>query len=768
MSDAQIAGRRRSRGGTALALAAILAAAFALRSIGFERVFADNETTVFSEGDAWYHAHRAFYSFRHFPHVLWSDACLNHPHGSVIPWAPLYDWLVAGVARLGGDTAVHFERVAAWSSVVPGALVVLPVFALGRLLRGTALGLGAAAIYAALPIAVTYARVGTVDHHAAVALVGAVLLVLYALVLDERVRGRRLAAVFAGLALARPLLLSLWYGALLYLGPGELAVVLAGCFLGRRDVLRGQLWSCVAAAALIAPAVALAPTPIGGPWSSTELSRLHVAVLLAAAAVAGSVLAWERLRPTGSGWLRLARAGAAGALLGLALLALPDARSGLARALAFVGRDDTYVAQVLENLPLFYEQGRLSLVAAERRMGGFLYLIPFVPFVFPWPGRRREPRARALFLCAWTAVLGVLCLQQLRYANDYAPAACVGFALLLARAGDLLARAGVPRRAAAAAALLLGTGLAARALPLYFVPLVQASLQQRGPDGAADRALLSIAGTQLRFARRVEDLTPRSSRCDRAPFLPGAGLMAHPSVSPMLYYVAGRATPAANFGPYTGAEGYRETLRFLATDSEAEALAIAERLHTPYVVTAEEGWRAPLAPVVARLHRDDGSARAGRPHLGRFRLLGEGPRGGLPMSLFFEGRRGSPVAYKLFEIVPGALLEVEAPPGGPVEARLRLRTPTGRVFLFLAEGRGEADGLARLRVPYATAAGARGASRPGRPPGAAAQRTRALGPYLVSGAFGVRRVRVPERAVLEGQAIRVGAPPEAPRPAPTR
>ncbi len=733
------AGPPRRPGLIATALLALCVVALAARAIGYERVFLDDGSVVFAIGDAFYHARRALFSFLHFPQILFFDPCINHPDGSVVPHPPLLDWAVAGLARATGSSRAHFEVFAAWSPACLGAASLVPVCVLGWTLRGAGVGLGAAAIYALLPITITYSRVGNVDHHAAQGLLGATLLALYALALDPRTRGRRLALVFAGLCLARAALLLVWTGSLLYLAPGEIAIVLGSAALRRRDLLGAQAWSCLATAALVAPAILLAPVPNGGPWSATELSRLHLAALAAAAAVAGGALGLETLRPSGSATTAVARALGFALAVGLALLLVPGLRDGIRPAFSFLAKTDRYTSRVVEQLPLFYEQGRHSLAAGERRMGWFVYLVPFVPLAFVAGANQAGRGPRALFLVAWSVLFGALALQQFRYANDYAPAGCVGFALLLARGGDWLRSRGASVRAAHGAALLAGVVLWSPSVPRHFVPSAQPmAWHWRGQLAGVDRALLSIEGTQVRFAQQLAELTPGLA-CDASARPPAQGILAHPAIGHVLHHVAERATPADPFGPYIGKQNYLAVLRFFESESEAEALAIAERLRTPFVLSAEEGGEQP-GRIVQRLHREDGSARGALAHLERFRLITEGPKGGLPMSVAFEeGLRGT-APYKLWAVVPGALLEGPAAPGEEVWARLALESPTGRRFVFHARATGDAEGVARLRVPYPTQS---------------SQPTRALGPYRVRSVSGTWRVRVPEQAVLAGEVIRV-------------
>ena len=110
-----------------------------------------------------------------------------------------------------------------------------------------------------------------------------------------------------------------------------------------------------------------------------------------------------------------------------------------------------------------------------------------------------------------------------------------------------------------------------------------------------------------------------------------------------------------------------------------------------------------IGTVVAHLQASDGSGNPDRPALGHFRLLTEGPLGGATLSDLFRGRRPFRTSpYKLFEIVPGALLEIEAPPAERVELSLRLITPTGRQFNYSSETLADDFGLARITIPYST------------------------------------------------------------------
>lgn len=726
---------------TGLALALVLAAA--VRMLGVETVFVDDETVVFALGDAWYHARRALFSFEHWPRTLWFDPLLNHPAGAAVPWPPLYDLALAGAGKLAARDAAALERVVALAPVALGAATVLPVYAAGSRVGGRGVGLGAALLFAVWPATLHYSEVGNADHHAAQALCGALLLALSLRAVAPATRGRPLAATFAGLALARAALLLTWPGSVVYLVLCDGLLLAAAVLLGRTPLLLGEAASVAATALAVLPAVLRGATPVGGPFSAVELSWLHVLWLGLVALVALACAGLERVRPA-SGWSGRALRGAALALgLGAVALVASGALAELALGFGYVAKTDDYAGRNLEQYPLFRLEGGFSDALGREMLGLFAWGVPLVPLAALWQARDPELRAPALVLAGWAAGLGALALYQVRFANDWAPAGAVASALALA----LLARGALgTRRArlAAALAVCVAAVLLAPVLEALARRGVATARALSGQGPARDRALDTHQGTMRRFAEQVRRHTPETAGFDDPSAQPDYGILAWPGIGHVLHYAARRATPADNFGPYIGPAGYRAVGDFFRLKDESAALDEAERLGIRFVVTADYGGSDPTT-LVNHLHRADGSALPGAPAFSRLRLVTEGPAGGrAPVELFGRRAPRPAIPYKLFEIVPGAVLEAEAEPGTPVSARLGLRSPLGRRFRWEARTTAGADGRARLRVPYAT--------RGPHP-------TRALAPYRVEVGERAFAVPVPEAAVLEGATVAVGEAP---------
>jgi dolichyl-diphosphooligosaccharide--protein glycosyltransferase len=733
--------RVRSRTAIAAGLALVCALALALRSLGFETVFPGNGEVLFAVGDGHYHARLAFFSFVHFPAILTFDPYLNYPEGAAVPVPPLLDFVVAAVARLaGGESVAVFEHVLAWSTPVYGALAPLAVFCAARTLAPASVALGAGAILAALPAAVFVGRVGDADHHAAVSLLGTIWLAL--VMAAVAARGRRLAWLAAGVAAVRLALLLSWSGCLLYVALADGSLLLAALLARRRDLLAAQAASAWASGLLVLPLVRALPEAPGGAWSSLSLSQLQPWAVLAVGGVAAVLAGLEAWRPSRGALASLARGAAAGlAVAGASWLLFPGLREGLLPGLGFVATAERTGTVIAELQPLSFFGARPGRDPATHHWGLFAYAIPLAPLAALAAARDPGVRASAGVLALWTAALGALAVWQVRYGNDFAPSASIAFALLLGQLAALARRAGAPRRLAGAAALGLGILAFLPPVQVLYAPRVRASwriLRDGRPLG--DPALASPSGSLVRFLESVRRATPETSGWLDAQGFPEYGVLNSPSIGHALHYVARRASASDGLLESVDSENFAAARRFFQVRSEAAALAIAKRLHARYVITMHYPGKQARS-VSARLHRGDGAGEGGR--LRHFRLVTEGPAGGRPLGdLFGFPRPADVVPYKLFEIVPGALLEVRGAPGANVEAAVEVRTPAGRRFEYAARATVADDGVARLRVPYATAS-----STP----------ARALGPWRVRVEGTELAVHVSEADVLQGRTLSVPA-----------
>jgi asparagine N-glycosylation enzyme membrane subunit Stt3 len=520
-----------------------------------------------------------------------------------------------------------------------------------------------------------------------------------------------------------------------------------------RSLFAQALAAWVSAAALV-PFLLLSPRPLGGWFSAIALSWLHV-LAMGSVAVVAAFVAWIEVRAPGrsTGW-RLATAALAALALAAAAVLVPAIREGFEPAFQFLTQTDRVGMVTGEQNPLF---GRLRAGIAAHPLlswGGFAYALPFVPGIaIGVAALRRGPRgseAGRWLLAGWTIFWVLLTLGQRRYGNDLAPAFAVLFAIVAFALAERLTKGFASRGfrpwvegfiVTSLLCLFLWPSLNAVYLPRARGSL--AALEAGGPPPL--RVTRAVAPTLARFMREVRRATPETSAYLSPGLMPAYGVIGHANLGHAIQYGARRATATDPFWWYIGPKNWNTSLAFLASRGEAEALGFAERLRGRYLVTTSE--EDPLS-VAGQLHDHDGLAVGSRPALARFRLVSESSPGGRGLGEIFRPARRNVIAYKLFEVVPGARVLVEALPGQAVQASLEIRSNQGRFFRYRARGVADEEGHARLVLPYATEP----SPLPVSPP-----RTEALGAYRLEVAGRTRALRVSEQAVTSGEELRVSS-----------
>ena len=689
---------------------AVLVMGLAARLAAWQEVFGARGMHLRGDTDPLYHVLRAERLVAGAP---WRDPALDWPAGADVPWPPLFDAAIAAGARMmaAQPTRDDFVRSAALLPVLLGLAALPLVAALGRRLLGDRLlGWGAAALAALIPAVERFSEVGRADQHAAELLLFPAILLTF-LVAAQEPRGAR----WAGLATAVLAAVAFWTwmgSAVLLVGPVAFSLAWhvlapAGDEVAKRcaSALAAAGWGGAAllalSVALFGPAGALtsaAPTGVGG---------LHVAILAGVGAVGGALAAvnhWSASdRPR---WRRTLEAAAALALpMGAALGLAPSLRSGAVRGLTALLASNAWYASIGEFEPLFPMDHPIGdeLLDALSLLG---LLLPAALLAIPtlrerW--RHAEERPAVAFLVVLLTLFVPAMLLRQRFmgyaALPLGLAAVAGIAWVAGRIASRRPRAECLRAAA------LGIGVLIVAAPS--LPRLGASMPP--VSSATEAALRWLASVPVR---------------------PGSeGVISNWGLGHAVQYYAGRPVIATPFGT-EGGEGAMEAWgRFLgARDGASAEVVLAERRvgwvvltnpsdelavllayappGTPPALVVERdlwtGVRSRYTPegmwfVPARLYRADGRALPnGAPALDGFRLIYEGPRTAADFS-------GAERQIKIFEVVAGARLALGGlPPASSVRASVRLRTNQGRevpVQLAVAAG---ADGVARLRLPYAT------------------------------------------------------------------
>ena len=171
-----------------IALGIIFAIALYIRAVlPYKSVFLADGTIRFGGNDPWYHMHLVHALLHNYPHALFYDAHTIPPYGVYIHFGPLYDHTIALlsiIAGLGHPSSHLVDVVGAYFPAVLGALVVIPVYFIGKHLHNRGTGLLAALIIATLPGQfLSRSLLGFTDHHVAETLLSTTTILFFMLAL---------------------------------------------------------------------------------------------------------------------------------------------------------------------------------------------------------------------------------------------------------------------------------------------------------------------------------------------------------------------------------------------------------------------------------------------------------------------------------------------------------------------------------------------------------------------------------------------------------
>jgi dolichyl-phosphooligosaccharide-protein glycotransferase len=245
---------------------------------------------VISDFDPYYHLRIGEFTIQHFPNVLAFDPYVDYPNGFWIGWPPLYDFLASAYAMAAMALFhVDYQVGVATFPAVLGALAILPVYYITKLVFDWKAGVVAAALLTVIPANLLRSMVGNLNHHvAAEVLFPALLLLFFMLALRghltfHKVRSRafdgedKRTLLYTGLAgvFVTALLLT-WLGGFLFLGIiGAFAVVQFSIYNWKR--VRSDNLTIVAATMLLVSLVTILPVSLTSHFGTT-IDTLHLSL----------------------------------------------------------------------------------------------------------------------------------------------------------------------------------------------------------------------------------------------------------------------------------------------------------------------------------------------------------------------------------------------------------------------------------------------------------------------------------------------------------
>lgn len=430
---------------------------FYLRAvIPWGRVFSGGSVIFSSETDAWYHMMLAKGTVFNLER-LWFDPMTYFPHGTPLHFGPFVSWAIAIFSQifgLGQPSEHLIEVVGALLPAVLGALLVIPVYFIGRELCSKSCGLVSALIIAVLPGQVlSRTTLGFTDHHAAEMLFSS-LTMMFLLLAFRSGKSMSFAAVqrnwsafrmplfysaLAGVSLG--LYIDAWSSGFLFEGIILLSIMLQSIF----DHIKGKnveyLGISGAITFLVATLLVLPFVDSYYGFNNYIYSLFQPTILLlgVVALIVFSVLSWF-LREKGFKSYYYPGALAGLVALGMAVLyfALPRFTSPLLTGLAIFQQRTGGAATVGEAAALFSSGGQFSFDSVISSFPGIGYspdlirlpatiAIMFTTFTFALMALilliRRNVKLQKpaeILILTWSLIILIMAIAQNRFTYYYA------------------------------------------------------------------------------------------------------------------------------------------------------------------------------------------------------------------------------------------------------------------------------------------------------------------------------------------------------------
>ncbi|VVB90262.1 Dolichyl-monophosphooligosaccharide--protein glycotransferase AglB [uncultured archaeon] len=427
-------------------LLAIFVLSLYLRTVmPYDSVFR-NGYVAFASDDAVFQMRLVENTLNNFPHRLFYDAFTVYPTGTAIHWGPLWTQMIATLSLIAGLGSYNMQTVnaiAAYFPAVMGALVVFPVYYIGKLLYNRSAGLLAAFMIAVLPGQFfSRSTLGFTDHHVAEVFFSTAAMALFMLAIKA---GRERNIKLSGLNLKenlkeKPVLYSILAGIMLaafhITWPGALFFIMIFLiFIFVQfivDHLRGRSTDYIVVAAVpmfLIELIAVLPyvhSEYG--FGISNYSWFHVAVPIAGMAVPAALnILSKEIKERGYNPLYYPLslvALFAAALLGLKII-LPNLFDSLMEAPGLIFAVHTGgAATVGEGQSIFTQAG--GMVWGNFPVTGFLqtdnWVLVFIFIALAYTGYRvaRRQRPEEMLLLVWNLVMLLAIYGQVRWAYYFA------------------------------------------------------------------------------------------------------------------------------------------------------------------------------------------------------------------------------------------------------------------------------------------------------------------------------------------------------------
>jgi len=704
-----------------------------------------NGKIAFIGFDSFYHVRRIVYTVHNFPDTITFDLYLNYPFGFEIGWPPFYDQLIAGIALIIGNGNPSIGTIEVVSAIFPallGALTILPLYYLASTLFEKRTALISALILSLIPAHLMISEVGFTDHHVAEVFLSTTAYALFALSLKY---GREVDLSASNIKnldiklVLKPILFSVasgcilalavftWIGSPIFLGIiGIYAFVQLTIDVKKERVSEYVLASVIATymtiLLLVIPFIQRLLRPEFD-MSGMFISWFHIMFILsllimsALGAIVANIFIKKKVH-----WTYYVVSVLAISIAGAVLLynVVPDFYRNAVEGIHYLIGSSGILQTIAEARPILFDDSfTIRHVWSRFTIFGLTAVIGLFAVIKDM--HKKNYPSEIIFFCTWTVIILILTIYQRRFAYTLA----INFAVLSGYLASILysmwekeqQQKKKQRSKKTASKTPLWETITNGSIILvfiiiisifFFVPIVDTVLYPGTPSADWQESLVWL-----------ESNSPETSFYLESGNSPEYGVLSWWDYGNWILYMAKRPVVANNF--QTGVE---DSARFFITSNESESLSILEKRNVKYVITDSLMTTGKFKPIVDisgenydtgmeieefiqgeevkkttlfKLHLFDGSG------LGYLRLVYESEGGDLKVETSNSSQNYTNIKnVKVFEYVPGAIVEGFASPEQEVYARTNVTLSGGRVFEYQNEATANESGWYELKLPYST------------------------------------------------------------------
>ncbi|WMW24378.1 oligosaccharyl transferase, archaeosortase A system-associated [Methanolobus sediminis] len=718
--------------------------AFLIRILTLFSAYSNGKIT-FIGFDSFYHIRRIVYTVHHFPNTITFDPYLNYPFGFEIGWPPLYDQLIAGLALIVGNGNPSINTIEIVSAIFPaliGALTILPLYYLASTVFEKRTALISALILSLIPAHLAISEVGFTDHHVAEVFLSTTAYALFAVSLKyghevnlsvSNIKNRDIKLILKPivLAVAAGCILTIavftWLGSPIFLGIiGIYAFVQLTIDVKNERLSEYVLISVIATYMtiflLVLPVIGRLLRPDLN-MSGMFISWFHVLFILSLLIMSllGGIIANIFIKKE-IHWKYYVASVLAISMTGAVLIniALPNFYHNVVAGIHYLIGSSGFLETITEARPILFDEtfttshvwSSFTIFSLTAVMGLFAFVTDM---------HKKNYSSEMLFFCTWTAIILILTLYQRRFAYMLA----INFAILSGYFTNTLyniwkneqeqnKKRKTKKEASKTPLWETITNITIISIFMiiisffFFAPIVDTVSNPGIPSADWQESLNWLESNSLETSFYLEMNNS-----------PEYGVLSWWDYGNWILYMAKRPVVANNF--QTGVE---DSARFFITSNRSESLSILEKRNVKYVITdnlmttgkfksifdisGESSYKGKeieefiqgedfLKTTLFKLHLFDGSG------IGYLRLIHESEWGGLNEGVYnFYQNYTYNKNVKVFEYVPGAIVEGFANPEQKVYARTNVTLSNGRVFEYQNEATANESGWYELKLPYST------------------------------------------------------------------